>query len=94
MLRMNYFHYPKSIFIIVNKELFGQTYGWKKISSGVPQGLVLGTLLFMIFINNLPDGITSMCKVFVDDTSLFSKVLDLDKSVAEINTVWQDKSMG
>ena len=56
--------------------------------------MVLGTLLFMIFINNLPDGITSMCKVFVDDTSLFSKVLDLDKSVAEINTVWQDKSMG
>ena len=66
--------------------LNGQTSGWGKINSGVPQGSVLGPLLFLIYINDLPDGIISMCKIFVDDTSLFSKVLDINKSVTDLNT--------
>ena len=66
--------------------LNGQTSGWRKINSGVPQGSVLGPILFLIYINDLPDGITSMCKIFADDTSLFSKVLDINKSVTELNT--------
>ena len=66
--------------------LNGQTSGWRKINSGVPQGSVLGPLLFLIYINDLPDGIISMCKIFADDTSLFSKVLDINKSVTELNT--------
>ena len=41
------------------------------INSGVPQGLFLGPLLFLIYINDLPDGVTSRCKIFTDDTSLF-----------------------
>ena len=60
--------------------LNGQMYDWRKINSGVPQGSVLGPLLFLIFINDLPDGITSICKIFADDTSLFSKVYDIDIS--------------
>ena len=36
--------------------------------------------------NGLPDGTTSMCKIVADDTSLFSKVLDINKSVTELNT--------
>ena len=66
--------------------LNGQTSGWRKINSGFPQGSVLGPLLFLIYINDLPDGIISMCKIFADDTSLFSKVLDINKSVTELNT--------
>ena len=62
-----------------------QTSGWRKINSGVPQGSVLGSLLFLIYVNDLPDGITSMCKIFADDTSLFSKVLDMNQSVTELN---------
>ena len=34
----------------------------------------------------MPDGITSICKIFADDTSLFSKALDINKSVTELNT--------
>ena len=39
----------------------------------------------MIFINDLPDGITSLCKIFADDTSLLSKVYDTDISAKELN---------
>ena len=45
--------------------------------SGIPQGSVLGPLLFLIYINDLPDGINSLCKIFADDKSLFSKVYDI-----------------
>ena len=65
--------------------LNGQTSEWKKINSGVPQGSVLGPLLFLIYINDLPDGLTSMCKIFADDTSLFSKVLDVNESAKTLN---------
>ena len=66
--------------------LNGQTSDWRKINSGVPQGSVLGPLLFLIFINDLLDGITALCKIFADDTSLFSKVYDIDISAKELNS--------
>ena len=66
-------------FYLSNREqgvvLNGQTSDWRRINSGAPQGSVLGLLLFLIYINELPDGITSICKIFADDTSLFSKSL-------------------
>ena len=65
--------------------LDGQTFEWRKINSGVPQGLVSGHLLVLIYINDLPDGITSICKIFVDDTSLFSKGLDANESTKKLN---------
>ena len=34
---------------------------------------------------NLPDGLTSICKVFADDTLLFPKVFGIDKSVNDLN---------
>ena len=46
----------------------------KKIYSGVPQGSVLGPLLFLVYINDLTDGISSSIKLFADDSSLFSRV--------------------
>ena len=46
---------------------------------------MLGPLLFLIYINDLPDGIISLWKIFADDTSLFSKVHNINKSVNEVN---------
>ena len=53
--------------------------------TGDPQGSALGPILFLIFINDLLDGIRSICKLFADDTSLFSKIKDKNCSTVELN---------
>ena len=44
------------------------------ITSGIPQGSVLGPILFLIFKNDLPDVILSFIKLFADGAKLFGKV--------------------
>ena len=58
---------------------------WGNIQSGVPQGSVIGSSLFLIFINDLEEGIKSSVKFFADDTSLFSIVSDPNTSATELN---------
>ena len=52
--------------------LNGQVSTWENILAGVHQGSILGPLLFLIFINDLPINLESVVKIFADDTSLFS----------------------
>ena len=65
--------------------LDGQESSWLPIKVGVPQGSILGPLLFLICINDLPDGLSSIAKLFADDASLFSIVQDPNESTKHLN---------
>jgi hypothetical protein len=52
----------------------GDTSDPKVLECGVPQGSVLGPLLFLVYINDITDDLESECFIFADDTSLFETV--------------------
>ena len=65
--------------------LNGLCSSWADIRTGVLQGSILGPLLFFIYINDLSNDIKSKCKLFADDTSLFSVVHGIDTSANDLN---------
>ena len=56
--------------VVVN----GTASSWKQVTSGIPQGSVLGPTLFVIYINDLPNTVKSDVFLFADDTKIFTSL--------------------
>ena len=67
------------------KEKNKQFSTWKNVSVGVPQGFILDPFLFLIYISDLTEDLSSNAKLFEDDTSLFSVIHDTQTSANILN---------
>ena len=58
---------------------------WAFLEAGVPQGSILGPLLFLVYVSDITDGIESDINLFADDTSLLQIVDDPTTSANTLN---------
>ena len=65
--------------------LNGHCSTWGNILAGVPQGSILGPLLFLVYINDLTANLKCNVKLFADDTSLFTIVNEPNVASEELN---------
>jgi len=70
----------------------------KEVLSGVPQGSVLGPILFLLFVNDLPEWIKNNMKMFADDSKVWRRIktmADGDVLQEDLNTLvdWSQKWM-
>jgi retron-type reverse transcriptase len=56
---------------------------WEDVTSSVPQGSVLGPLLFTIFINDLPERVKNECKLYADDSKL-KGIIEKEEDIVSI----------
>ena len=68
----------------------GGTSSWGRVQTGVPQGSVLGPLLFLIYINDIVNIVRSPIRLFADDTTLFITVNDPAAATASLNSDLQE----
>ena len=63
----------------------GQSWNWSHIKIGAPRSLILEPLLFLVFINDLPEGLTINANIFADDTLFYSAAHDSAASSVSLN---------
>ena len=52
-----------------------------ELQSGVPQGSVLGPIMFLVYINDISSSIVSTTKLYADDTSLLHRITDINSKI-------------
>ena len=62
-----------------------QSSKWPLVEAGIQQGSILGLLLFLVYINDLPQRLRCNAKQFADDTSLFSSITSPVLSLSNLN---------
>ena len=55
----------------------GYSSDWKPVTSGVPQGSILGPLLFLAYVNDIGDNLKSSVRLFADDCTIYKQVQKL-----------------
>ena len=60
---------------------------WNDVTSGIPQGSVLGPTLFIIYINDLPETVESMVHIFADDTNIYRKIAT-ENDCIKLQKIW------
>ena len=65
----------------------------KDVLSGVPQGSVLGPLLFILYVNEIPEILQGTAKLFADDTKVYDKACKKDSLQKDLDTLylWSSK---
>ena len=73
--------------------LDGEESGSVPVTSGVPQGSVLGLILFLVYINNLPDELASKVRLFADGTAVYLTIDDSNMLQQYLNrlSVWDSR---
>ena len=61
--------------------LRGNCSDWSPVISGVPQGTILGPILFIIHITDISINITSTVKIYADDTKIYRTINEPDKDI-------------
>ena len=73
--------------------LDGSTSEWVPVTSGVPQGSILGPLLFLLFINDMPDCTEpSILSLFADDVKCFriiNNIKDCEQLQRDLNSLYE-----
>ena len=62
-----------------------QDFLWADVNAQIPQGYILGPVFFLIYINDLTNGLPSNAELFADATLLFSVVHNLSIQTDELN---------
>ena len=52
------------------------------MTSGVPQGTILGPTLFLLYVNDIPNVVTSSIKMFADDTKIYREINNAEDTLA------------